>query len=65
MLDKVKNEFAYAIKIPFLRIRYDQINEIPFMINHLLESPKTYIGNNNTFLTNEEYWLIQDDELVD
>ena len=41
-----------------LRIRYDQVDYIPEMIDHLLNNPSHYISNHNTYLSNEEYWSV-------
>lgn len=54
--DVLKEKFSEVANIPLLRIRYDQLNEIEFMINDLLENPNKYLTQHNTFLTEEEYW---------
>ena len=54
--DRVKTALAESKAIPLLRIRFDQIDRIEYMIKDLLSNPQEYIFNHNTFLTNEQYW---------
>ena len=56
--DEVKTKISEAGQIPLLRIRYDQVDYIPEMIDHLLNNPSHYISNHNTYLSNEEYWSV-------
>jgi hypothetical protein len=58
--DKIKTIFAEQKNISLLRIRYDQINMCESMIDDLLQEPKNYINNHNTYLTEEEYWSVFD-----
>ena len=54
--DEIKTKFTESGMIPLLRIRFDQIDYIPEMIDHLLNNPAYYISEHNTFLSEEEYW---------
>ena len=65
--DKSKNIFSEINKIPLLRIRYDQIDEknVTFMISDLLNNPKKYIHQHNTYLNNDEYMSVFRDSSID
>ena len=58
--DEIKTGVAEISNIPLLRIRFDQVDYIPEMIDHLLENPLFYLEQHNTFLSNEEYWDMYD-----
>ncbi len=59
--DKLKTAFSDTAHIPLLRIRFDQVESIPYMIDDLLKNPHNYIKSHNTFLTNDEYWQIYEE----
>ena len=52
--DFAKTKYARQNKIPLLRIRYDQIQEIPEIIDSFLEKPS--IRQFNPKITNEQYY---------
>lgn len=57
--DNLKTKLCKKYKIPLLRIRYDQVDSIPELIDHFLENPEFYLKRNNKFLTNKQYWSIR------
>ena len=57
--DQIKNTFCEIYNIPLLRIRYDQENRIPEIIDIFIAKPADFIQKHNPFLTNEEYYAIR------
>ena len=58
--DIAKNVFSESNKIPLLRIRYDQddMKTIKYMINDLIRSPHKYVNKHNTFMDENEYMSV-------
>ena len=54
--DFVKQSFWEYMNIPMLRIRYDQVDKIDYMVKDFINNPELYIHNHNTYLSEEEYW---------
>lgn len=57
--DNRKTALCEKYKIPLLRIRYDQINLIPELIEDFLSNPKKYVKKHNKLLSNKKYWEIR------
>lgn len=57
--DNRKTALCEKYKIPLLRIRYDQINLIPELIEDFLSDPKKYLKRHNKLLSNKKYWSIR------
>lgn len=58
--DTQKTNYCRQNKIPFLRIRYDQIANIPDMIDDLILRKEKYLNRFNTYLTDAEYNAIRE-----
>ena len=56
--DISKNHYCVEKKIPLLRIRYDQTEKIPEMIDDFLAHPEKYLDRLNTYLSDEEYYAM-------
>ena len=54
--DFVKQSLWEYLKIPMLRIRYDQEDKIDEMVTHFIANPEQYLTRHNTYLSEEEYW---------
>ena len=55
-VDFVKQSLWEYLKIPMLRIRYDQEDKIDEMVTHFIANPEQYLTRHNTYLSEEEYW---------
>ena len=58
--DKRKNFYCKQHKIPLLRIRYDQIEEVEAILEHFINNPSWYLERCNPYLTNVEYYSIRE-----
>lgn len=54
--DEKKNQMCKEYRIALCRIRYDQKELIPQIINDVLADPKKYLNIYNPYLNNEEYY---------
>ena len=54
--DLAKEEICRMLNIPLLRIRYDQADSIPEMLDAVLADSSAYCKKHNTYMDNAEYW---------
>ena len=54
--DRDKTDYARKQKIPLLRIRYDQISDIPDLIDRFIENPS--ISHINPAIENKKYYKV-------
>lgn len=56
--DLRKNEYCKENNIPFVRIRFDQINEIEHILEDFISNNDEYLTQMNPYLSNDEYYSI-------
>ena len=59
--DAKKTKFLQNKKVPFLRIRYTQINDITEILDDFILDQRKYIEKHNPLLSDSEYYRIRDD----
>ncbi len=56
--DLRKNEYCKENNIPFVRIRFDQINEIEHILEDFISNNDEYLTQMNPYLSNDEsIWI--------
>ncbi|MBR3033213.1 MAG: hypothetical protein IKH92_09360 [Clostridiales bacterium] len=59
--DSKKTEFLRENRIPFLRIRYTQMESIAVILNDFVKNSDQYLEKHNPMLSDSEYYMIRDE----